>query len=378
METDFFKSQTRSSEIKAKIVADYFPQYCRIIHKSPKKHKQIRYIDLFAGPGIYEDSNLSTPLLLAKSCAEDAELSKIVRLIFNDKDYCEELRENFNKFFPLGTFKFDPVFYNKIVGENADIDNFLNKEPETTNPYPTLLFFDPFGYKGINTKILSKFLCNWGNELFLFVNIKRINQAIEVGKFDDMMHSLFPTTINVLRTDRKYKSTSVHERLNLIMNHLALEFDSGVTGSKLYNCSFKFKEEDSIATSHFIMHFTKHPRGFELVKQIYYDFDNIGATLEKDGTYTFDAKNMGATGFDFGDQNVYALSSQILNKYKGKRIAARTLFNEHHHTTKWAGSHYSKTLRYMVEQSQVKATFIDNVKHKVAVLLTDQCILDFN
>jgi three-Cys-motif partner protein len=378
MESDFFKTQTRSSGVKAKIVSDYFPQYCRIILKAPKKHKQIRYIDLFSGPGVYEDGNFSTPLLLAKSCAQDPELSKIVRLIFNDKDYRDQLKENFNKNFPLGTFKFDPVFYDKVVGEDSDIDNFLNKEPERTNPFPTLLFFDPFGYKGIDTKILSKFLCNWGNELFLFVNIKRINQAIEVGKFDDMMQSLFPTTIDVLRADRKYKSTSVHERLNLIMSHLSLEFDNGVTGSKLFNCSFKFQEEDSVATSHFIMHFTKHPRGFELVKQIYYDFDNIGATLEKDGTYTFDAKNMGAAGIDFGDQNVHALSLQILSKYKGRKITARMLFDEHHHSTKWAGPHYSKTLRYMVERSQVKATFNDNVKHKVAVLLTNQCILDFN
>jgi len=110
IETDFFKKQTPSSEIKTKIVSDYFPKYCRIILKAPKKHKQIRYIDLFAGPGMYEDSNLSTPLLIAKSCSEDAELSQIVRLIFNDKDYCQQLTENFNKFFPPGTFKFGLSF----------------------------------------------------------------------------------------------------------------------------------------------------------------------------------------------------------------------------------------------------------------------------
>ncbi|SHN33272.1 three-Cys-motif partner protein TcmP [Mucilaginibacter sp. OK098] len=378
MDTDFFKKQTRSSEVKAKIVAEYFPQYCRIILKAPLEHKQIRYIDLFAGPGIYEDNKLSTPLLLARACANDPALKNIVRLIFNDKEHSEKLKENFKKFFPEKTFKHDPVFKNKTVGEDLSIDNFLNKEPEKTNPFPTLLFFDPFGYKGINTLILSKFLSNWGNELFLFVNIKRINQAISVGKFDEMMQSLFPTTIEELRMDRKYKSTSVHERLILIMNHLALEFDKAVTGPKLYSCEFRFQEEDSIATSHFIIHFTKHPRGFELVKQIYYDFDNIGATLERDGTYTFDAKKMGSSSIDFGDQNVQLLSTHILNKYKGRRISAKALFDEHQSTSKWAGSHYSKTLRYMVERSQVKTTFTDNKKHKVSVLLSKECILDFN
>jgi len=69
---------------------------------------------------------------------------------------------------------------------------------------------------------------------------------------------------------------------------------------------FQFLEEDSAGTSHYIVHFTKHSKGYELVKQIYYDYDDIGAPLVN-GYYTFDAKKMGiATNsmLDFGDQNV--------------------------------------------------------------------------
>jgi three-Cys-motif partner protein len=376
MTDKFFEVQTPSSRIKANIVSKYFPQYARILLKKPQT--EIRYLDLFAGPGKYEDKNHSTPLLLAKQCAEDDRLKNKVHLIFNDKEYANELKSNFNNYFPDGTFTFPPKFGNKTVGEDEKIQEYLEKNSKGTNPHPTLLFFDPFGYKGIDTIVLSKFLNNWGNELFLFVNTKRINAAIDNNKFDELMESLFPTTINELRLNKKYKA-KVHERLSLIMDNLAKEFEKTVTG-KLYNCSFKFQEEDSVATSHFIIHFTKHPKGYELVKQVYYEYDNIGATLERDGTYTFDAKKMtGASNatIDFGDQNINSLSKILLERYKGQTITAKDLFDEHHPSTKWSGRHYSQTLRYMVDNDYIKATFTDGGEHKVSVLLTGNCKLEF-
>jgi len=53
-ETNFFGSQTLSSKVKANIVAEYFPQYCKIITKMHKPER-IGYFDLFAGPGKYDD-----------------------------------------------------------------------------------------------------------------------------------------------------------------------------------------------------------------------------------------------------------------------------------------------------------------------------------
>jgi three-Cys-motif partner protein len=334
---------------------------------------------LFAGPGLYEDGSLSTPLLIANSCASDPQLAQKVRLIFNDNQYSNQLEENFNKHFSKDAFHFEPLFGDKTVGEYEKITNYLTKDVVRPNPYPTLLFFDPWGYKGIDTLVLAKFMENWGNEIFLFVNIKRIHAAIENDKFDALMQSLFPTTFKELQNNRRYKAT-VHERLSLIMDNLAGEFEKAINGT-LYHSSFKFQEEDSHTTSHFIIHFTKHPKGYELVKQVFYDFDNIGASLDKDGNYTFDAKvmdNSNGMTLDFGDQNVEALSQKLAEKYKGRKVTAKAVFEEHHPTTKFCGSHYAKTLRHMVETGMVKSEFKDDRSHKVSVLLTDTCNLEFN
>jgi three-Cys-motif partner protein len=373
---DFFKKQTPSSRIKANIVAEYFPQYCKILLKKPQS--EIRYLDLFSGPGIYEDESLSTPLLIANSCASDQILSKKVRLLFNDNKYSNQLKENFYKYFSTGTFEHEPSFGDKTVGENERINSYLKRRTSTPNPYPTLLFFDPWGYKGIDTLVLAKFLENWGNELFLFVNIKRIHAAIENNKFDDLMLSLFPTSIDKLRKERRYKA-SVYERLSLIMDNLASEFRKAINGT-FYHSSFKFQEENSNTTSHFIIHFTKHQKGYELVKQVYYEFDNIGACLDKDGNYTFDAKQMDKPKDPtllFGDQNILILSNQLEEKYKRKTISAKSLFEQHHPTTKYCGSHYLKTLRQMVDDQKINATFSDQNNHKKSVLLIEECKLEF-
>ncbi len=93
----FYETQTPSSKIKASIVAKYFPQYCRIINRS--RQKEFRFLDLFAGKGIYDDGSFSTPLLLGKAIAKDKELSQLVRFIFNDKkkEFINALEHNFKQ-----------------------------------------------------------------------------------------------------------------------------------------------------------------------------------------------------------------------------------------------------------------------------------------
>lgn len=79
----FFEQQTMSSRIKANIVSEYFPKYCNIIINKHEP-KELRYIDLFAGPGKYDDGNVSTPLLVARNCLRNSFLQQHVRFIFND------------------------------------------------------------------------------------------------------------------------------------------------------------------------------------------------------------------------------------------------------------------------------------------------------
>jgi three-Cys-motif partner protein len=378
-EKNFFDKQTPSSRIKAMIVSEYFPKYCRII---AKKHipQVIRYIDLFAGPGIYNDNSESTPLLVAKKCHKDLFLRDKVKLVFNDNVHSEQLRSNFNKLFPEGSFKHKPHFGKSTVGDNEAIKTLIIEDThiESRNEKVSLLFIDPFGYKGIETIVLSEFMKNWGNEIFLFVNTKRIHPALENEKFEPLMQDLFPTTLSQLKHDRRYKAT-VSERLSLIIDSIGQEY-CNILDDEIFYTAFKFQEEDSDATSHFILHLTKHHRGFDLIKSIYNDFANCGTIFDGKSTYTFDAKALDSNAismFDFDSMNVDALKREIFSTYTGKSIIAQDLFDQHHKQRPFSRNHYCKALRELVAEQKASSTFTDAVDHKVSVLISKYCHITF-
>lgn len=378
MENNFFEAQTASSKIKASIVSEYFPKYCNII-KNRHVPKQIRYIDLFAGPGKYGDGNYSTPLLIAKHCYDNHFLKNNVRLIFNDNFYHNELKHNFTAIYPEGSFNHKPHFGKSTVGVNREISEFLvkNTHENKFNEQPSLLFIDPFGYKGIETNVLAEFLRNWGNEIFLFVNTKRIHPALENEKFEDLMKDLFPTTLERIKSDRKYKST-VSQRLALIIDSLGMEYES-ILNDKIYYTAFKFQEEDIDTTSHYILHITKGKRGFDLIKSIYNDFANVGTIFDGVNTYTFDAKQLDSITelFDVKSMNIDALKDSLYNFFKGKSISAFDLFELHQTTGIYCRSHYSEALRRLVDEKRIESKFIDNKNHIKSVILSKDCILNF-
>lgn len=382
-EKDFFKKQTDSSRVKASIVSEYFPQYCKIIRR---KHEpeMFRYIDLFAGPGIYEDGNISTPIMLARNIAKESSLKDKVQFVFNDLNYCEELRANFEAEFPKGTFPKKVYFMDKKVGDHEKIYTYLEKS--TMRPYgkvwlneqPSLLFFDPFGYKGMRTETLAKFLKNWGNEIFLFINTKRINPALENELFEDMMRLWFPSRFDTLKEEvRKLKTLT--ERLEYILTSLREEFVA-LVGGMVYCCAFRFQEENSRTTSHYILHITKGPRGYDLCKSVYNKYANEDLVLSHgSNTYTFDPKKCANDVSLFGDTNMAAeaLKDILCKEYKGKTITALALFEEHQRKSRYSRDHYTRALRMAEEEGLLTAEYTDGKNHKVKVLIDKGCVVTF-
>lgn len=377
--TEFFEQQTISSRVKAGIVADYFPQYCKIITKR-RTPASIRFIDLFSGPGIYEDGNVSTPILVGRKCKQDHLLRTHVQFIFNDNEYIEQLKENFNNEFPAGTFTQTSFFRDRTVGECEEIYQYLevNTHKNGYNYSPALLFFDPFGYKGMKTSSLAKFLENWGNEIFIFINTKRINPALENDKFEDLMRLWFPTTYEQIKVQRNNTRT-VSERLNLIISHLGKEFSTSLK-SNVYYTAFRFQEEDIETTSHYILHITKGSKGFELVKTVYNNFANVDTIFDGINTYTFDAKKVKdntASLFDVKEENIALLKEALLAKYQGKTLSSLELFQDHQKGCLYTSSHYRAALRKLREEDKIHVDFTDSKQHRALVLIDKNCILKF-
>lgn len=381
---NFFEKQTLSSRVKASIVAEYFPSYAKII-SSKHVPRRIGYYDLFAGPGKYDDGNPSTPILLARNCVKDSYLRERVWMVFNDKEYKEALEQNFTQEFPTGTFTQKVYFRAQEVGTCQGINTFLVTDTMENgkNECPAVLFIDPFGYKNIDTSIIAKFLSFWGNEAFIFINTKRINPAFENDKFDLILRELFPCSYEETKVNIRLKRT-VAERLQYIIDSLGREYQKLVPikgREQVYYTAFKFQEEDSVTTSHYILHITKSRRGFDLIKQIYTDFANVGTIFDGVNTYTFDPKlgsqNSSLDLFDTKSENIDVLKETLYSTFKGQTLTALEIFESHQIKTLYSRNHYTEALRRLVNEGRVTSWYTDGKQHKVSVLLNENCHVKF-
>ena len=76
----FFDEQKEQSLVKSAIVSKYFWAWAKVITSVQNKYgtpdKKIAYIDLFAGPGRYEDNTMSTPLLVLEKAIAEPEMAE--------------------------------------------------------------------------------------------------------------------------------------------------------------------------------------------------------------------------------------------------------------------------------------------------------------
>ena len=61
-EEKFWSTQRPESRIKALLVSDYFPQYCRIVDRG--KGESFTYVDLWAGRGKYDENLTYTSTIM--------------------------------------------------------------------------------------------------------------------------------------------------------------------------------------------------------------------------------------------------------------------------------------------------------------------------
>src|SRR5262249_31998796 len=95
---DFFEDQKAQSRVKSTIVVKYFKAWARIMAGQVQGEKDPRlvYIDLFCGPGKYDDGSVSTPLLVLEHVIATPDLRDKVIAVFNDEDTARtaELEKN--------------------------------------------------------------------------------------------------------------------------------------------------------------------------------------------------------------------------------------------------------------------------------------------
>ena len=164
---EFFSDPREQSLVKSEIVAKYFGAWAKVVIPVSKKYhgRKIAYIDLFAGPGRYGDDTKSTPLLVLEKAIGDPDLSHMLVTIFNDKDpeNAQSLENAINNLNGVDKLKYQPQVL------NVEVDKVIVEQFEKMKLVPTLLFVDPWGYKGLSLKLIDAVLRNWGCDCVFFL-----------------------------------------------------------------------------------------------------------------------------------------------------------------------------------------------------------------
>lgn len=263
VDNSFFEERTDESKVKAEIISKYFWAWAKVIIPSVKqysKSKKLAYIDLFAGPGRYNDSSKSTPLLVLEKAINDKDMREMLVTVFNDKneDNSKSLLTEIEQLQGIADLKFKPQVHNDEIGP-AIVEQF-----QEMRLVPSLFFIDPWGYKGLSLKLINAVIKDWGCDCVFFFNYNRINMGINNEKVEEHIEALFgEKSAEGLR--ELIKELNPYERELLIIEKLTESLKE--MGAK-FVLPFGFKNEAGNRTKQHLIFITKHFRGYEIMKGI--------------------------------------------------------------------------------------------------------------
>lgn len=294
----------------------------------------VAYVDLFAGPGRYDDGSKSTPIMVLEKAVADPDLSQCLIACFNDKDEDNvgSLKEAISAVPGIEKLKHYPqVICSEMDG---DIDSVFPSGSEM----PMFSFIDPFGYKGLSLGVIDAVLKDWGCDCVFFFNYGRINAGLNNNMVRKRMDALFGShRVSSMRIAMKGMSPTQREAF--ILEQLAEAL--GEKGAR-FMLPFRFKRVDGSRTSHLLIFVSKHQLGYTIMK----DIMARESSSETDGVSSFEYSPA-----DASNPILFALNARIedlgeglLNKFAGRTMSAKAVFNEDHVGKPFIEKNYKKVL----------------------------------
>jgi three-Cys-motif partner protein len=186
---NFFLSRKAGSEIKTAIVINYFKSWAAIMANQVRNEADPRllYLDLYCGPGRYDDgqgnSVASTAIAVLEHAVGNDDLRNMLISLFNDanEDHTKELIKNIAAIPNIGSLKREPMV------RTGEVDGEITKLFAGKKIVPTFSFIDPFGFKGLTLELIDSLLNNFGCDMVLFFNFNQINRflttaAVRIGQ----------------------------------------------------------------------------------------------------------------------------------------------------------------------------------------------------
>ena len=340
----FYEERSKRSEIKTRILEDYFSAWATImLRKLRNPNGCIAYVDLFAGPGCYDDETKSTPLIILERAIANSELGRRLVTVFNDRksEFVEALRGNIETIPDIEQLRHYPQVHNYEVG--TEIVTLL----EAVGDVPTFFFVDPWGYKGLTLDLISSLSRGWGSEFVLFFNYNRIRMGFGNPSVNDPIDKLFGRDrANQLRT---VLNESPDDPEKIIMD----EFDRALKaiGWK-YSHRFPFRDTRSKRTSHMLIYATRSETGYRIMKDVLAKYSS--STEQGVASLDYDPKPNSQLTLPGIDTPLDDLVRMLPVDFSGQRLKMIEVFNRHHVGKRYQLKHYKKALLRLESEGAIR------------------------
>ena len=366
-ENSFFNEQKEQSLIKARIVEKYFWAWAKVIISKVKKgsssNQKIAYVDLFAGAGRYKDGSKSTPVKVLETAIADTDMRNMLVSIFNDADVenVNSLQQAIDSIPGIENLKYRPQISKYEVGED------IVKTFQSMKLVPTLLFVDPWGYKGLSLQLVNSVVKDWGCDCIFFFNYNRINMGLNNDAVKEHINALFGQ-VGADQLRERLKTLTPQERELTVVEYICEALKE--MGRK-YVLPFRFRHEMGNRTSHHLIFVSKHPKGYEIMKEI----------MAKESS----EQTQGVPSFEYNPATLQQpllfeltrpldqLESMLLDNFSGKTMTMAEIYDQHHVGKPYIKKNYKTALSNLESQGKVtvhspedkkrrKGTFADDLK----------------
>jgi three-Cys-motif partner protein len=315
VEAEFFKELRGGSQVKQKIVTEYFVAYNRVMAPAPRA--KVGYADLFAGPGLYRNvegvTAKSIPVLVCEAAIHDELFRQKVHLWFNDgdPDNYHQLKTAIDSVPGAATLRYKPTITNSIID-----GRWVSKLSKLR--VPTLVFLDPCGYKGLSLKLVAAVLRGFGNDCIFFFNYSRINMKFDLAIMNRSLDEFFePDRARALRA--KIQNRSAFEREEIILAAV----ESSITEAGGIPLHFGFYS-DRGRRSHYLVYASKNRKAAGMMKSILRSASP--EVTEGVGSGEYDPRAGGESRSLFS--GLYEVEQRLLSVFAGREVRFGILLEE--------------------------------------------------
>ncbi|MBL8735242.1 MAG: three-Cys-motif partner protein TcmP [Planctomycetes bacterium] len=272
---DSYRLQTRT---KHAILDGYLPAYFSIIKTW---HKNLVFIDGFAGPGEYtsgRDSFDGSPIRAMKLVTSNKDLADRVLCLFieKNKDYFDELVGRVDSFKGTHGMKKPIIVHGTFTSE---IEELLKSVDDDKGLAPTFLFVDPCGVEDVSMTHIAAVLSRDYCEVFIFFNLDGIRRIAGLPAVSQTLVALYGSAERARAVvEAADKASGPQAREEVFVAHYK-EALAEASGAKFF-LPLRIEQEDRVTTSHYLIHATKHPLGFRIMKEVMW---GAGGGIECEG-----------------------------------------------------------------------------------------------